>query len=107
MRSPLSLVARIPARMVVGAISIYQKLVSPNLSPNCRYQPSCSQYMVEAVRRFGALKGIWLGARRIGRCHPLHEGGFDPVPERWPSPSADLPAGLAPKREVAQKMDGS
>lgn len=107
MSSPRSFVTRIPARLVVGAISTYQKLVSPNLPRNCRYQPSCSQYMVEAVSRFGALRGIWLGARRIGRCHPLREGGIDPVPEIWPPTPADLRHGVEQMGDVSRKMDGS
>lgn len=78
-----SLVISVPAKLIGWIIVGYQKLVSPNLSANCRFQPSCSQYMLEAVRRFGAVKGVWIGIRRISRCHPMHAGGFDPVPENW------------------------
>lgn len=60
----------------------YQLVVSPWLGANCRYYPSCSQYTAEAVDRYGALRGSWMGARRILRCHPFHAGGFDPVPDR-------------------------
>jgi putative membrane protein insertion efficiency factor len=73
----------LPAQAIVGLILAYQKLVSPNLSTNCRYQPSCSQYVLEAVKRFGAMRGVMLGVRRIARCHPWHDGGFDPVPESF------------------------
>jgi hypothetical protein len=58
----------------------YQRFVSPALPPSCRFYPSCSQYALEAVTRYGALKGTWLAARRLVRCHPFHPGGFDPVP---------------------------
>lgn len=70
-----------PRMWLVGAIRIYQKLVSPTLSRNCRYQPTCSSYAVEAVSRFGILHGGWLATKRIGRCHPLRPGGYDPVPD--------------------------
>jgi uncharacterized protein len=69
--------------LVVAVIRFYQKLVSPRLGANCRYQPTCSHYTAEAVQRFGVIRGIWLGMRRIGRCHPLRPGGYDPVPENW------------------------
>jgi len=58
----------------------YQKLISPMLRANCRYHPTCSRYTYEAIEIHGAFKGSWLGIRRIGRCHPFREGGFDPVP---------------------------
>ena len=70
-----------PRRLVAGLILIYQKLVSPHLRPNCRFQPTCSSYALEAVERHGVLHGGWLAIKRIGRCHPLRPGGHDPVPE--------------------------
>ncbi|MCZ6662560.1 MAG: membrane protein insertion efficiency factor YidD [Actinobacteria bacterium] len=72
-----------PRNLVLPLISIYQKLVSPTLSVNCRYQPTCSHYSFEAIERFGIFRGGWLGMKRIGRCHPLRPGGYDPVPEKW------------------------
>jgi putative membrane protein insertion efficiency factor len=61
-------------------IRIYQWTLSPMLGPTCRFYPSCSNYALEAIRRYGVLHGGWLAACRIGRCHPWHPGGYDPVP---------------------------
>ena len=72
----MSIIARLAVLMVRG----YQVTLSPLLPSACRYQPSCSSYMIEAVERHGALRGVWLGTRRILRCHPLARGGYDPVP---------------------------
>ncbi len=63
-------------------IRIYRYLISPLLGPRCRFYPSCSSYAEEAIKVHGVLKGGWLAAKRIGRCHPLNEGGVDPVPEK-------------------------
>lgn len=67
-------------------IRLYQWTVSPLLGPRCRFYPSCSQYALQAVLRFGALRGGWLALRRLARCHPWHAGGFDPVPTAPPPP---------------------
>ncbi|HEU4680422.1 MAG TPA: membrane protein insertion efficiency factor YidD [Gemmatimonadales bacterium] len=69
-----------PRRILASLIRGYQLVISPGLPPSCRFTPSCSQYALEAVTRYGALKGTWLAARRLVRCHPFHPGGFDPVP---------------------------
>lgn len=63
-------------------IRTYQKLLSPLLGQHCRFYPSCSQYTLEAIQEWGLAKGMWLGAKRISRCHPLNEGGIDPIPRR-------------------------
>ena len=69
-------------RVIIGAIRGYQLVVSPWLPPACRYEPSCSEYALTAVRRFGAARGGWLSVRRLLRCHPLGSCGYDPVPAR-------------------------
>jgi hypothetical protein len=63
-------------------IRIYQKVISPLLPPTCRYYPTCSHYMVEAIQEWGVLKGLYLGTKRLLSCHPWSEGGYDPVPKR-------------------------
>lgn len=67
-------------RPVIAAIRFYQKGLSPLKPPVCRFEPTCSAYTLEAVEKYGSLKGVWLGFRRILRCHPFSRGGFDPVP---------------------------
>lgn len=67
-------------RLVSRLLQAYKCLVSPLLGQNCRFYPSCADYAREAVERHGVVRGFWLAARRVGRCHPWHPGGFDPVP---------------------------
>lgn len=67
-------------RFLIGGIRFYQRALSPLKPPTCRFSPTCSAYAVEAIQRHGAARGSWLALRRILRCHPFHEGGFDPVP---------------------------
>lgn len=69
-------------RVLILFVKAYRLLLSPFLGNNCRYYPTCSEYAVTALGRHGALKGSWLAAKRIGRCHPWHPGGVDPVPEK-------------------------
>lgn len=72
---------KIPTIVLVSLIRCYKLLLSPVLGQNCRFQPGCANYMLEAVETHGSIKGLWLGIKRISRCHPWHEGGYDPVPE--------------------------
>lgn len=65
--------------VITALLRGYKLFVSPLLPSACRYYPTCSEYMREAVAKHGAVKGVWLGLKRIGRCHPFHEGGYDPV----------------------------
>lgn len=66
--------------LLLGIIRLYQWLIAPVLPMSCRFHPSCSHYAAEAVMRHGAWRGGWLVLRRLGKCHPFHPGGFDPVP---------------------------
>ncbi|NJD85197.1 membrane protein insertion efficiency factor YidD [Candidatus Erwinia dacicola] len=68
------------SRLLIGLIRVYQRVISPLLGPHCRFHPTCSQYGIEALLRFGVVKGCWLTLRRILKCHPLNWGGDDPVP---------------------------
>ncbi|MBV9387198.1 MAG: membrane protein insertion efficiency factor YidD [Chroococcidiopsidaceae cyanobacterium CP_BM_ER_R8_30] len=67
-------------RLIILLIRGYRVLISPLFPPTCRYQPTCSQYALEAIERFGMWQGGWLALRRVLRCHPFHPGGYDPVP---------------------------
>lgn len=79
--------AGIVRAMLLGAIRLYQLTLSPWLGTQCRYEPTCSKYAAEALERFGVRRGVWLAAKRLGRCHPWGRSGYDPVP------AGDGPAG--------------
>jgi len=68
-------------QILIALIKLYRYAISPYLAPSCRYTPTCSSYAIEAVQRFGIFRGGWLAMRRISRCHPWHEAGYDPVPD--------------------------
>ncbi|MBD3880612.1 membrane protein insertion efficiency factor YidD [Phormidium tenue FACHB-886] len=68
--------------LLIGLVKGYRLFISPLFPPTCRFQPTCSQYAIEAISRFGAAQGTWLAVCRIARCHPFHPGGYDPVPSK-------------------------
>lgn len=72
-------------KLFIGLIRLYQKYISPMTPPSCRFHPTCSSYGIEAIQKHGAIKGSIMTIIRIIKCQPLHPGGFDPVPEKWPS----------------------
>lgn len=76
----MSIFARFLNIPLLALLRIYRYAISPMLGQRCRYTPSCSEYAIESLQKHGPLKGIWLTARRVGRCHPWHPGGYDPVP---------------------------
>ena len=69
-----------PTWTLIGLVRAYKYVISPHLGNRCRFDPSCSDYAVEALTRHGALRGLWFAIRRLAHCHPWHPGGFDPVP---------------------------
>ncbi len=77
----MRLISNLIKQLFLKLIRFYQIALSPMLGSNCIYTPTCSHYTYEAIERFGVIKGGWLGAKRIARCTPFHEGGYDPVPE--------------------------
>lgn len=78
MRSAWATIGKLPGWCLIGSVRLYQWLVSPWLPRACRFHPSCSQYMIGAVAKYGAVRGGWRGIKRVCRCHPFHPGGFDP-----------------------------
>lgn len=96
-RAPVGVQALID-RLLLAALRLYKRWLSPLLGQRCRFTPSCSEYAMGAIERFGTARGSWLAAKRLARCQPLHPGGYDPVPEicsgqgcghARPSPASD------------------
>jgi putative membrane protein insertion efficiency factor len=81
-----TLLDRVVRAPFLALLRIYRAVISPALGPACRFEPSCSVYAQEAIRRFGVVKGCYLALRRLLRCHPFVRGGFDPVPSALPRP---------------------
>ena len=79
-KAALRAVSRLTARLLVMPILFYQHFITPYTPPACRFTPTCSQYALEALRKYGPLKGLWLTLRRLARCHPWGGSGYDPVP---------------------------
>lgn len=73
---------RLFSKILIGLVRFYQLAISPYLGSNCRYTPTCSAYMIDAIREWGPLRGTWMGMRRIGSCHPWGGSGYDPVPKK-------------------------
>ena len=67
------------SKLLIYLVRFYQKFISPLKGPTCRFYPTCSQYSIEAIKKYGALKGIYLTMRRLLKCHPFHTGGYDPL----------------------------
>ncbi len=82
----LQALSRLLAWPLLGLVWLYRLLISPWLGNNCRYEPSCSRYTLQALQQHGAFRGSWLAAKRIGRCHPWGGSGYDPVPEKTEDP---------------------
>lgn len=76
------MISQLLKKIAILPIRFYQIAISPILGPSCRFNPTCSHYMIEAIQEWGALKGIWLGLKRIGKCHPWGPHGEDPVPKK-------------------------
>lgn len=74
----MSWLLRLPALLLILLVRVYQIFIGPLLGKHCRYYPSCSNYFIQAVQKYGAIVGAWKGICRIGRCHPWHPGGYDP-----------------------------
>jgi putative membrane protein insertion efficiency factor len=87
--------------VLLGAVRSYRSWVSPLLGARCRFHPSCSAYAEEALTRYGGRRGAWLAVRRLGRCHPFHPGGLDPVPDAPAASRPEAPTVTRSRRPVA------
>ena len=78
MSAALKQLWHLPATLLIASVRLYRWTLSPLIGRHCRFQPTCSAYFIEAVAKYGAIRGAWRGVKRIGRCHPFHPGGYDP-----------------------------
>lgn len=78
MSAALKQILHLPATLLIASARVYQWTLSPLIGRHCRFQPTCSAYFIEAVKKYGAIRGTWRGIKRIGRCHPFSPGGYDP-----------------------------
>ena len=76
----ISSIKHVPLKIALAGVRFYRRAISPLFPPSCRYYPTCSEYALTALQRYGFLKGSFMAIKRILRCHPWHDGGFDPVP---------------------------
>ena len=90
-------IGRVLATPLIQLIRVYQRVISPMRPPTCRFYPSCSAYAVTALERYGVLRGSWMAARRLGRCHPWTPGGVDHVPLRDPDTGRPIPGTTGPR----------
>ena len=98
-------IGRLVALPLLWLIRGYQTFISPLTPPTCRYYPSCSAYAVTSLERFGPLRGSWMAARRLGRCHPWAAGGVDHVPLRDPETGRPVPGTTGPRPTGTQSAD--
>jgi len=83
-KSVMGKIAHSPRLLMIFAVRCYRYAISPFLAPSCRFHPTCSEYAISAFGRYGVIYGGWLTVKRLSKCHPFHEGGFDPLPEKKP-----------------------
>jgi uncharacterized protein len=91
-------------QVLLALLSFYRRHISPRLPPSCRFYPTCSAYTYEAIERFGAARGSWMGLKRLSRCHPFHPGGYDPV--LWKDTPVRNIAGCEDPEQCMPEKDG-
>jgi len=90
-------------KILIALIKVYRFTLSPFIGQHCRFTPTCSQYATEAIEQYGSLKGSWMAARRLSKCHPFHTGGWDPVPEN--AGAQNIPQSMTNQNELNQNKD--